>query len=189
MSTHTLHSEINETYFCTLTCYKWKSLFEEANAYSAVYTWFEHLKRDNCHIIAYVIMPNHLHCLVTPTKPQKTLNKLVSEGKRFMAYAIVKNLIELRKWSILEELEAGVQESERRKSKKHQVFRLSFDARQCHSEKMLEQKLDYIHTNPVKGKWSLVDDFTDYPHSSASFYELQKGNKFITHYKDLMFEK
>jgi hypothetical protein len=57
----------------------------------------------------------------------------------------------------------------------HQVFRLSFDARICANEKMVEQKLDYIHHNPVRGKWNLVDDFVKYPHSSAAFYELGDG--------------
>ena len=36
---------------------------------------------------------------------------------------------------------------------------------------MIQQKLDYIHTNPVKGKWMLADNYLDYPHSSAGFYE------------------
>ena len=34
------------------------------------------------------------------------------------------------------------------------------------------QKFNYIHHNPVSGKWNLVSDYTDYEHSSASFYEL-----------------
>ncbi len=36
---------------------------------------------------------------------------------------------------------------------------------------MLEQKLDYIHANPISGKWNLVDDYANYEHSSARFYE------------------
>ena len=40
---------------------------------------------------------------------------------------------------------------------------------------MIEQKLEYIHHDPAKGKWKLVDDFTKYPHSSAGFYELGSG--------------
>jgi hypothetical protein len=28
-----------------------------------------------------------------------------------------------------------------------------------------------LHHNPVSGKWNLVNDYTDYEHSSASFYE------------------
>ena len=72
--------------------------------------------------------------------------------------------------------------------KKHQVFRLSFDARVCYDEKMVEQKLDYIHHNPVKGRWALVEDFALYPHSSAGFYELGKHDNMVplVHYKDLL---
>jgi hypothetical protein len=54
--------------------------------------------------------------------------------------------------------------------KKHQVFRLSFDARSCVDQKMIEQNLDYIHSNPIKGKWNLAKYFLSYPHSSARFY-------------------
>jgi hypothetical protein len=51
---------------------------------------------------------------------------------------------------------------------------------------MIEQNLDYIHHNPVSGKWNLVEDFSSYGHSSASFYELGLLGKFeVTHYKDL----
>jgi hypothetical protein len=58
------------------------------------------------------------------------------------------------------------------KGKKHKVFQLSFDARKCYSEEVIEQKLDYIQHNPVKGKWSLVEDFALYEYSSAGFYEV-----------------
>lgn len=33
------------------------------------------------------------------------------------------------------------------------------------------QKLDYIHNNPVNGKWQLADDYFSYHYFSASFYE------------------
>ena len=183
MATHRQHTELHETYFCTLTCYRWLPLLEEANAYEAVYTWFEHLQKTDCLILGYVIMPNHIHTLLFPTNPDKPLNRLVREGKRFMAYAIVRKLKTLEKHSLLQQLREGVQANERKKGKKHQVFRLSFDARLCFTEKMLEQKLDYIHHNPVSGKWNLVDDFTRYLHSSAAYYELGSPNRYVTHYR------
>ena len=185
LATHTKHNEVNETYFCTLTNYRWLPLFEEAQAYDVAYKWFEYLIKDSCHISAYVIMPNHLHCLLYPTNREKPLNKLVSEGKRFMAYAIIKKLRTFGKLEMLRTLEEGVQENEKKKGKKHQVFRLSFDARKCLEEKMVEQKLDYIHLNSVSGKWKLVDDFVNYKHSSAAYYELGLENKFVTHYKNV----
>jgi hypothetical protein len=36
---------------------------------------------------------------------------------------------------------------------------------------MVQQKLDHIHADPVKGKWMLAENYLDYPHSSAGFHE------------------
>ena len=131
-------------------------------------------------------MPNHFHVLLFLSHTGTSLNTLVGTVKRFMAYDIVGRLKKQGKENLLTELRSGVQWKELLKGKIHQVFRLSFDARQCHDEKMIEQKLDYIHHNPVKGKWNLVYDFTAYEHSSAGFYELGKpGNFEVLHYKDL----
>ncbi|MEM9299447.1 MAG: hypothetical protein AAGA64_13810 [Bacteroidota bacterium] len=184
MSTHTEHSANHEIYFCTITCYKWLPLFEITNTYDAVYNWFNHLKKKDCQVLGFVIMPNHLHVLLYPTAD--SLNKLVANGKRFMAYAIVQRLEQDNRHALLKELAEGVQPSEKKKGKKHQVFRLSFDARLCFNEPMVEQKLQYIHHNPVQGKWNLVDDFVHYPYSSAGFYEGgRQGTYSVTHYKEL----
>ncbi|MDQ3682366.1 MAG: hypothetical protein M3352_04735 [Bacteroidota bacterium] len=53
----------------------------------------------------------------------------------------------------------------------HKVFTDSFDAKGIYNEKFFNQKLNYIHFNPVTGKWRLVNDYTEYQHSSALFYE------------------
>ena len=48
------------------------------------------------------------------------------------------------------------------------------------------QKINYIHHNPVNGKWNLAKDFVSYEHSSASFYELGIIQHFLpAHYLDL----
>ena len=38
---------------------------------------------------------------------------------------------------------------------------------------------NYIHHNPVIGKWNLCNEFTDYPHSSAAFYYDNKPHPFV----------
>ena len=35
---------------------------------------------------------------------------------------------------------------------------------------MIEQKLRYIHVDPVSKKWRLAEDAVEYPHSSFAFY-------------------
>ena len=121
-------------------------------------------------------MPNHIHFLVFLNE-NIDLNVAISEGKRFLAYEIVKRLKQQSEFSLLKVLEEGVFANEKKKGKKHQVFRLSFDAKECEGNKEIENVLDYIHHNPVSGKWNLVGDFVDYPYSSASFYELEKQNE------------
>jgi hypothetical protein len=69
-----------------------------------------------------------------------------------MAYDLIDKLKERRKDKLIKNLSEGVQENERKKGKKHQVFRLSFGGCLYFDEKMIEQKIYYIHRNPVSGK-------------------------------------
>jgi hypothetical protein len=160
-------------------------LFQESDGFDSVYKWFKHLRENGCLVLGYVIMPNHLHVLLYLSHSGTLLNKLVGEGKGFMAYAIVSGLNKAGKHVLLKEPEKGVEPKEKLRGKKHQVFKLSFDARPCYTLAMMEQKLDYIHNNPVSGKWLLVEDFTLYIQSSAGFYELGHKSDSVVHYKAL----
>ncbi|MEO9013257.1 MAG: transposase [Ginsengibacter sp.] len=158
-------------YFCTFTCFNWINLIEQTNSYDLVYNWFAILKEKSVDVIAYVIMPNHVHCILNFQNDKFNLNYTLSNGKRFMAYKIVERLQENKEKSTLKILEDGLTLREKNKGSKHKVFKDSFDANPIISEKFLRQKLNYIHFNPVTGKWNLAADFTLYDHSSASFYE------------------
>jgi REP element-mobilizing transposase RayT len=184
--THQLHSEDETTYFVTFTCYKWLPLFEITDTYQEVYNWFNIIEEKGARVVGYVIMPNHVHCLIYIKEGGENLNKLVANGKRFMAYKILSQLKILKHKSVLAILAAGVQKNERDKGKLHKVFRLSFDAKECFDDKMIAEKLDYIHTNPVNGKWHLVKDYAEYEYSSDGFYENEIEDKYcnILHFRD-----
>ena len=132
-------------------------------------------------------MPNHLHFLIYLSEGSPVINKLIANGKRFMAYEIADRLKKQNETTLLSQLEDGVPISEKTKGKKHQIFQSSFDAKICMGRDFFLQKLYYMHHNPVSGKWNLADDFTKYPHSSACFYEtgLEEPYK-VTHYMDLI---
>ena len=67
------------------------------------------------------------------------------------------------------------------------MFRLSFDAKEVKGKREINKILDYIHYNPVSGKWNLVIDFIEYEHSSAGYYESgEHGKVIINHYLDAM---
>ena len=92
-----------------------------------------------------------------------------------MAYEIIKRLEQKNEQDTLNYLAGYVKEREKKKGQLHKVFIDSFDAKGIYNEKFFNQKLKYIHRNPVSGKWKLVIDYTDYEHSSASFYETGKA--------------
>ena len=161
-------------------------LFELTNSYDLVYRWFDILKKDKVEIVGYVIMPNHVHSILYFPEAGFDLNKILSNGKRFMAYEIINRLEKANDTNTLTILQNALTERERKKKQLHKVFKDSFDAKVIFSEKFLIQKLNYIHYNPVKGKWNLAKDFVSYEHSSASFYEEGITRHFIPkHYKDL----
>ncbi|MEO6723572.1 MAG: hypothetical protein ABIN67_24610 [Ferruginibacter sp.] len=52
-------------FFITFTCYQWLSLIDKVNGYDIIYKWFDHLKSKGHFINGYVIMPNHVHALIS----------------------------------------------------------------------------------------------------------------------------
>jgi len=141
-------------YYCTFTCYQWLPLFEMVNGYDMVYKWFDHLKTQGHYSTVYVIMPNYLHVILYFPEAGFNLNKIISNAKRFMAYGIIKRLEEMKKQELLDFLAGEVTEREKKKGQLHKVFTDSFDAKGIYNEKFFNQKMDYIHLNPISGKWS-----------------------------------
>jgi len=158
-------------FFITFTNARWLRLFEISNAYDSVYKWFDHLKAKGHYIVGYVIMPNHVHLLIGFRNTQgQSINRIIAEGKRFMAYDIVKRLKAGKQLNILSLLKSYVNRREASCGKIHKVFEPSFDWKECMTTHFITQKLDYIHNNPCQGKWDLAKHPTEYVHSSALYY-------------------
>jgi len=182
------HSDESTLYFVTFTCYEWLPLFQLTQSYDLVYKWFKYLKQEKqVSVTGFVIMPNHLHCILFFPQKGFNLNKIIGNAKRFMAYEIIARLRKGDSHSdILDKLSRGVSANEKTKGQLHKVFEDSFDAKAIKTEKFLLQKLNYIHLNPVKGNYQLVADWREYEHSSASFYELSKVQHFApVHHMEL----
>jgi REP element-mobilizing transposase RayT len=163
-------SENNGIYFITFTCYKWMHLINTVNGHDMIYEQLDHLKKQGHFIVGYVIMPNHLHLLIAFKNTGKTINRIIGNVKRFMAYEIVKRLKELNAQPVLAVLAEGVNATDKSPGKLHEVFEPSFDCKECRSKKFIDQKLNYIHANPCAGKWNLAVSPVAYKHSSALFY-------------------
>ena len=177
MSIKQQHGNYDTFYYITFTCFKWINLFEITNSYDFVYQWFEILTKFQVYNCGYVIMPNHIHLLVYTQNSERAINNIIGTGKRFMAYEIVKRLENYKRTDLLLNMAGAVTKSERKRNKKHEVFQDSLDCKEVITEKFIRQKLNYIHKNPVSGKWKLADHYLDYEYSSARFYDLGEEAK------------
>jgi hypothetical protein len=160
--------EKDGVYFITFTCARWLPLFEITKYYEAVYTWFNALKQNGHYVIGYVIMPSHVHAVIAFHNTGKTINSIVANGKRFMAYDLVKQLKNQNQIAVLKQLEGWVNNTQKLDNKLHEVFEPSFDWKECRTEKFIVQKLGYIHNNPCLARLCILPE--EYEHSSARFY-------------------
>jgi hypothetical protein len=115
-------------------------------------------------------MPNHVHVMIAFRKSNPSINTIIGNGKRFMAYEIIRRLQENNEQELLNQLQDKVEAARKANAKRHNVWELSFDWKHCESDSFIEQKLFYFHNNPNKGKWNLCTSPEEYPHSSARFY-------------------
>jgi REP element-mobilizing transposase RayT len=123
-------------------------LIEQTKGYDLVYKWFDVLKHQGHCVTAYVIMPNHLHALVYYSGGNQSLNTIIGNGKRFIAYDIVGRLQEDNQHHVLIKLQQDVKGKDRSRGKRHEIWKRGFDIKECRTEPFIMQKLVYIHNNP-----------------------------------------
>ena len=71
------------------------------------------------------------------------------------------------------------------KEREYRIWQRDALAIEMDTRNKVEQKIDYIHTNPLQEHWNLSKRPEDYKWSSAEFYETGIDEfGFITHYMD-----
>jgi len=67
-------------------------------------------------------MPNHLHALLAFTNSETSINAIIGNGKRFMAYGMVKRLWRLKANELLDQLTEGVSAPDYKRGKLDELF-------------------------------------------------------------------
>ncbi len=93
-------------------------------------------------------MPNHIHCILFFPTDQYDLSKIVANGKRFIAYEIIKRLKKKQSHKVLMQLQEGLSLKQLEKGQHHKVFEESFNAKPIYHRHFLIQKITYMHLNP-----------------------------------------
>lgn len=168
-------SDLGQIYFVTFTVVNWlpalsrpayKELFLESIRYCQT--------NKGLQVYAWVVMDNHVH-LVIGTKGEEKLEDIVRDMKKYTSVHICRAI------------EGSVEESRRtwmlrmfklegQKSGKHQKYKFweeNYHPIELQTPKMIKQKIDYIHMNPVKA--GIVFEEEQYVYSSATDYAGKKG--------------
>jgi REP element-mobilizing transposase RayT len=157
----------NETYFITFTILGWQKIFNSDKYCQLVFKWFDYVKNTYGNkIYGYVIMPNHIHCLMKFSSMSKPPPIVVFNAKRFLAYGIIDLLKEDGKYELLDFFAQNKTSLKAR----HKVFEDRYDSLVVQSHKFFLQKLNYIHNNLCQEKWQLAKAPEEYAYSSAPNY-------------------
>lgn len=162
-------------YFVSFAVIEWLDVFTR-NEYKDIL--IESLEFCQQHkgmqIVAWCVMTNHMH-LVFRGIAEEHPSKLLGDFKRFTSKAIVKaiqtNPRESRKEFLLEQFKKAAQKSSN--VKKHQFWRHDNKPIELWSNKVIWEKVQYIHNNPVEA--GLVFRPEDYRYSSAVDYSGENG--------------
>jgi REP element-mobilizing transposase RayT len=155
---------MNEVYFWTDTIKEWDRLLEE-DAYKNIIIdcWRNLITRSKIQIYGFVIMPNHIHVVWEmidkngKEMPHASFNKFTSH--QFLEKIRATNNKNLSKFK------------ETDSERNHRFWQRDPLAIQLNSKSKAEQKIKYIHLNPLQEHWNLANKPEDYVWSSAKFYE------------------
>jgi putative transposase len=162
--------------FFTATILDWKHLLRPDKYKKIITNSLDFLVAEKrVAVYGFVIMPNHMH-LVWHIGEGWKLENVQRDFLKFTAQQIKFDLKECHP-DFLEKFKVNA------KDRTYQMWeRNSLSVDIC-SEKVMRQKLNYIHNNPAQQHWNLCKDPVDYRYSSASFYETGGSEwKFLTHY-------
>jgi putative transposase len=157
---------VDDIHFVTFKTYKNQSYFKDNKCCQLFLENLDKLRfKFNFKIFAFCIMPDHVHLLIYPrvaansfAAQDQATNEFVATQKQNISF-LIKNI-------------KGVSARKINKYLKRSgaFWQRDFYDFNIYSNKKFQEKLDYIHTNPLKA--GLVKDISLYKYCSWRNYEL-----------------
>ncbi|HHX08384.1 MAG TPA: transposase [Chloroflexi bacterium] len=152
-------------YFVTFTIVDWLPVFINPEATEIVYDSLRFCHANKyLRIHAYVIMPNHVHLLVSDADfENERLGKTLTEFRKFTGNKLAEYID-----ANLSEALSQTTRAKQLNDRIRQVWQPGWHAEALASEQFLMQKLNYIHENPVKKGFVTLPEH--WRHSSAGYW-------------------
>jgi putative transposase len=143
---------------------EWKPLLTEDEYKDIIIKSLLFLKNEGSVVIyGFVIMPNHIH-LIWQIQDGFKREMIQNRFLKFTAQQMKFRLMDTKNPMLTQFLVNA-------KDRKYQFWERNPLSVDLWTQAVFEQKLDYIHYNPLQGKWQLSQFPEDYKYSSARFYE------------------
>ena len=153
-------------YFVTAAIVGRKKILSDPAIAGIVLETLDFLRKEGrMRLFSYVIMPEHLHLIVLPLEyngKKQTISDLMRDFKKFTSKRIIEKLKEQKRESLLNFF---FKSAKAYKRQMYKVWQDSFFDENVFTQDFLNQKIQYIHYNPVRK--GMVDEPEDYSLSSA----------------------
>jgi len=161
-------------YFITLTIVDWLDIFTRpAYKHIIVDSLNYCIANKGLNVYCWCLMSNHMHMIASTTEGNN-LSDILRDFKKFTSKDLIRTIKEIpesrRDWLLNLFWYAGKND---KKIKYYKVWQEGNDAKEIHSTDFLNQKMEYIHNNPVRAE--IVVSPEDYLYSSAKDYSGEKG--------------
>ncbi len=138
-------------YFLTLTVIDWVDVFTKKDYKVIIVDSLNYcIKNKGLEVFAYVIMSNHIH-LIVRAKEGFALSHILRDFKKFTSKQLVAKIAEIgdgRKEWLLNKFAFEAKRTAR--AEHYKLWRDDNHAVCLEKREWIEQKLTYIHQNPVK---------------------------------------
>lgn len=167
MSTGYKIYEKDGAYFLTFQIVGWVDIFTRPDYCEAVIESFQYCQRNKgLNLFAFVIMSNHIHLIAQSEVGD--LSGFIRDFKSFTSKSFVE-IMKSDRESRKEWMEMVFKYHAKFKGgQTYQLWTHENHAEYIYSQKFLEQKVHYIHNNPVRS--GIVVNSEDYLYSSARNY-------------------
>lgn len=156
-------------HFITFAVVEWVDVFTRKEYRDILLDSIRHCQREKGLLLhAWCIMSNHVHLVVSAKN--NDISDVLRDFKKFTSKQIIKAISEngqesRRDWMLEIFKREGTANS---RNSTFQFWRQDNQPKELFSEKFTNQKLDYIHNNPVEA--GIVEKAEEYLYSSARDY-------------------
>jgi putative transposase len=155
--------DTHRPYFLTCTVVGWLPVFTRPACVEIVLNSWKFLQGSGrLTLYGYVVLENHLHFVAGG----ENLSETVGDFKSFTARRVIDLLTERAERSLLARL--AHEKSLHKADRPYQLWQEGSQPKEIAGDEMMEQKLEYIHNNPVARGY--VDEPVHWRYSSARNY-------------------